>query len=247
MADRDDMALDPLLADALRAERAEVDAIAGRLTGARERVLEGVLARVLRDGVAPPAAAVRPRRVTPRRAAIAVAAASALLGAGVGFAVGRGTRGPARPETSTAAVVPVHADAGPHPQRLPTATDAAPPSREPAAAIPDAPPARRRAGSRADARRELDEPLLIDQARAALRRRLLDDAMSALREHERRYPRGQLVEEREVLLIEALLMAGRGDDARARIERYQREFPDGLLREHVRSLDRAPDGSSVPE
>jgi hypothetical protein len=83
----------------------------------------------------------------------------------------------------------------------------------------------------------MNEPLLIDRARVALRRRLLDDAALALERHGRDFPDGQLVEEREVLLIEVAVVRGDTDAARARIAAYRARFPDGFLRTTVDALD----------
>jgi outer membrane protein assembly factor BamD (BamD/ComL family) len=93
----------------------------------------------------------------------------------------------------------------------------------------------------------MNEPLLIDQARVALRRGLVDEAFLALERHEREFPDGQLVEEREVLFIEAELQKGRLDAARARVARYHRRFPHGLFAAHVdRLVAPVPDLAPTP-
>jgi outer membrane protein assembly factor BamD (BamD/ComL family) len=90
----------------------------------------------------------------------------------------------------------------------------------------------------------MNEPLLIDRARAALRRRLLDEATLALDRHAREFPAGQLVEEREVLRIEVAVVRGDLDAARALAAAYRARFPDGFLRGTVDALD--PDRPARP-
>jgi outer membrane protein assembly factor BamD (BamD/ComL family) len=106
-------------------------------------------------------------------------------------------------------------------------------------AAPPAPAPRHRPSA------DLNEPLLVDQARAALRRKLPDEAILALERHQREFPDGQLVEEREVLFIEAELMKGETAAAQARIARYLARFPHGLLRGYVESL--APAAPPLPQ
>ena len=77
------------------------------------------------------------------------------------------------------------------------------------------------------------EPLLIDRARAALRRGLIDEALATLMRHERIHPSGALAEERDVLIIEAYVAQKTTTLARRRIERYRREHPAGFLRARV--------------
>jgi len=193
-----------------RAYRAE-RALVDPVEGAPERVLAGALARV----AAPPRGPVLLRRAS------ALVASAAVAGV-VGYALGRRELPPAPPPPVPISVTvrePV-----PLPLIVPVVTPAPAPVQlkvQPRLAGP-----------------ELNEPLLIDQARAALRRRLVDEAIAALRRHEQLYPEGQLVEEREVLFIEAELLRGERAAARARIERYRQRFPDGLLRQHVETLAR---------
>ena len=48
-------------------------------------------------------------------------------------------------------------------------------------------------------------------------------------EHERRYPQGLLVQEREAMAVRALLLLKRHEDARARADRFRARFPDSVL------------------
>jgi outer membrane protein assembly factor BamD (BamD/ComL family) len=77
------------------------------------------------------------------------------------------------------------------------------------------------------------EPLLIDHARAALRRGLIDEALTTLMRHERLHPTGAFAEERDVLVIEAYVAQHDTVRARRRIDRYRRDYPDGFLHARV--------------
>lgn len=68
------------------------------------------------------------------------------------------------------------------------------------------------------------ERRLIDTARSALARRDATSALAALDEHARAFPRGQLVEMREALAVQALVQAGKSDEARARATRFHRRY-----------------------
>lgn len=60
-----------------------------------------------------------------------------------------------------------------------------------------------------------------------------DEALVTLMEHERRFPTGELAEERDVLIIDAYLRAGKPVLAKRRIDRYRIDHPDGVLRARV--------------
>jgi hypothetical protein len=77
------------------------------------------------------------------------------------------------------------------------------------------------------------EAALLFEARKALPH----DAASSLKlleEHARRYPKGVLVPEREVLAIEALRALGRTSEADARLARFEARYPDSLHLERLR-------------
>jgi hypothetical protein len=82
------------------------------------------------------------------------------------------------------------------------------------------------------------EAQTIDGARAALVRGRTSDALHTLMSHERRFPHGQLAEERDVLIIEAYIAAGEPSLARTRLERYRAERPDGVHRARVDAAER---------
>ena len=77
------------------------------------------------------------------------------------------------------------------------------------------------------------ERLLVEQATSALGRGQGGDALAAVEEHARRFPKGQLVEERESVAIRALVLLNRKPEALARAERFRIAFPDSLLLEVV--------------
>ena len=70
---------------------------------------------------------------------------------------------------------------------------------------------------------------LLDVARGALARGEAAEALTAVDRHAREYPDGALVEEREALAIKSLVALGRRDEARARAQRFEQRFPNGLL------------------
>lgn len=61
-------------------------------------------------------------------------------------------------------------------------------------------------------------------------------ALSLVVDHEKAYPNGTLVEERDALRIDALLAAGRTRDAHERASRFRARYPGSL---HTARLDRA--------
>jgi hypothetical protein len=126
-----------------------------------------------------------------------------------------------RPEPAASSV----ASAEP-PRREPPAVPRA--SSEPAPAARQstapAPPANAESGSTLAAERQL-----LDVARRAVTEEDGAAALAAVTEHERRYPNGLLVQEREVMAVHALALLGRSEDARARADRFRSRFPTSLL------------------
>lgn len=106
----------------------------------------------------------------------------------------------------------------------------------PVASLPEAPPPAASSGRALSATTQLDrestlavERGLLDSARSAMMRGEPADAERILRQHEARFPRGELREEREALVIKALVRTGRIDEARELAEHFRREFPSSLL------------------
>jgi len=76
---------------------------------------------------------------------------------------------------------------------------------------------------------------LVQQAQRAL----ADNPTRALELTDRaddRFPSGALVQEREVVAIEALVQLGRHDDARARAGHFLRRFPGSVHQRHIETL-----------
>jgi hypothetical protein len=73
----------------------------------------------------------------------------------------------------------------------------------------------------------------LQPAREALARDDFTAALAATSAHERAFPRGRLVEEREALRIVALAGARRGDEARRAAAAFHARFPASLLQKRV--------------
>jgi hypothetical protein len=73
------------------------------------------------------------------------------------------------------------------------------------------------------------ERTIIDVAQTAVARSDSESALATLAKHQREFPHGQLAEEREWLAIQALNLAGRRDEARARAAAFRRTFPQSLM------------------
>jgi hypothetical protein len=73
------------------------------------------------------------------------------------------------------------------------------------------------------------ERKILQPARAALAAGDVSSALAAIGEHARRFPAGQLAEEREALRVEALLNAHRTDEARAAAADFREQFPRSVL------------------
>lgn len=84
------------------------------------------------------------------------------------------------------------------------------------------------------AARDAERSLLM-RAQVALTRSLPGDALTALHEHRRRYPRGQLSEEREALWVQALAASGDPHTQSAAASFLQR-YPDSIFREAVEAV-----------
>jgi hypothetical protein len=87
------------------------------------------------------------------------------------------------------------------------------------------------------------ERALLDVARGAIERQDGAAALAATREHERRFPSGMLVQEREAMAVRALVLLGRRDEARARTDRFRARFPGSVLMPALESQVGAPAAS----
>jgi hypothetical protein len=152
-----------------------------------------------------------------------------LVGATVG-AGGYGTlqavrhRAPAQPVTAPRAPEPPAARPAPLPEPpLPQVVSPPPPAPQ---VVPRVPGENRDQSLAAERK-------LLEGARSALVQGDDDAAITSLRRHARVFPQGQLAEEREALLIRALV--GRGDHAQARqrARRFHKQHPRSLFSEVV--------------
>jgi hypothetical protein len=79
----------------------------------------------------------------------------------------------------------------------------------------------------------LEELRLLDRARRFDRRGDYHAALASTREHQRRFSNGRLVEEREALLIRALMGLGRAAEAGEAAMLFRRRFPHSVLLETI--------------
>ena len=75
----------------------------------------------------------------------------------------------------------------------------------------------------------LAEQALLRSARRGIAKRDFVNALRTVRQHEQRYPQGRLSEERELLRVQALALAGRTDEAEKAAARFRSTFPHSLM------------------
>ncbi len=155
----------------------------------------------------------------------AIGAATLAIGFGAGIGTAHLLLPPreAHSEAAPAASVVVHVDASAMPNMPP-----APPvtSAPPAPVVASATHTPLTSRPRGDLAKERE---LLDVARAALARGRYADALAAAELHETKWPRGYLVEEREVVFVQALAAAGRRQEAETKAERFRKRFPRSML------------------
>jgi hypothetical protein len=83
------------------------------------------------------------------------------------------------------------------------------------------------------------ERALLDVARVSLSQGDAPHALEAIARHEKQFPAGLLVEEREALAIRALAVEGRNAEARARAVRFEQRYPESLALPSVRAAVQA--------
>lgn len=157
---------------------------------------------------------------------LGVLALSMLAVGGAAYLLGSQPASRAVPAVPARAPAPAPSAEQPARSSLPAAL----PSTEPEVPAPSAsaPPAE---SSRAApvASSAPSEAELLEQARAALKTNP-SRALQRVNEHARRFPRGVLVQEREVLAIQALRQLGRDAEAERRAEAFARAFPGSAFR-----------------
>lgn len=174
----------------------------------QHRAASQARARSARTALAPPAAVFpRPRRVAPAP----VPHPSDLLAADT---TTEGTAAPSAPATSP-----------PVPRAAPVRPAPAAVAVPMAVAAPGSP-----GGTLAN------ESLLIEGARARIGEGKPARALVLLVRHAQQFPRGQLVEEREALWVQALVQEGATAEARERAMQFERRFPQSIQRDSVRAV-----------
>jgi hypothetical protein len=85
------------------------------------------------------------------------------------------------------------------------------------------------------------ERILLDEARAALAQGDPARAIDRLERHRRTFPQPLLAEERDAMWVQALVKAGRYDEARGRASTFRKRSPDSLFSSVVDSaIDSIP-------
>lgn len=172
------------------------------------------------------AASMSPTSLAAR--SIALAATTFVLGGVVGAVATVALRSPPAPRI-------VYVERPPASALGPVATETAPiattlppiaPAPAPTVRAPSSTTASTSATSPADSLGV--ERRLLDGARATLGSGDAREALRQLHEHEQRFARGRLVEEREALVIQALANVGRADDARERARAFQSRWPTSV-------------------
>jgi len=122
----------------------------------------------------------------------------------------------------------------------PSHSATAPETPSPALSIAPVKP-RRTEGSASASPTGESEVQLIGRAQQLVRSQP-QAALALCREHARKFPKGMLVQEREVLIVEALQRLGQEEEARKKSESFLKENPDTALRNKVEHLttDAAP-------
>ncbi|HEX3852896.1 MAG TPA: hypothetical protein VHW01_18160 [Polyangiaceae bacterium] len=81
---------------------------------------------------------------------------------------------------------------------------------------------------------------VLQPARAAVARGDFSAALSSIAEHRRRFPDGQLSEEREALRVQALSGLGRTEEATRAASAFRKRFPGSVLISRMQALRQAP-------
>ncbi len=183
----------------------------------------------------PPSAPASP--AAPAAQALGVGGVRRVLGIFlVGAAVGAGGYGVLQavrqPAPAQPAALPIARETVPPPTPEPSALQVEPPPT-PAPRVSVREPGESRDQRLAAERR------LLEQARTALVNGNADAAIVSLRRHARVFADGQLAEERDALLIRALVSTGDYAQARARTSRFHRQHPRSLFFETVEQAIRS--------
>jgi hypothetical protein len=216
----------------LEAERCRGD-VAPHLSDA---ILRGVLTARL-PGAAPPAPPA-PKVDAPRsplrwKVPMWTVPAALVVGAVAGGLAVRAQTPPAPPRLTPlpAMSIVIAAPAAPPKAAEPIASPSAEPSTSPSAEPPRHPSAAPSAAASAEPKSDTmpRERALLDVARTAFGKRDPRATIAALEQHRREFPNGKLAEERDALMIEALVEAGRGSEAKQRGAEFKASHPKSIL------------------
>ncbi len=232
--------LDPDLASLLDAEREILPAdgeVKARILTRVERTLGlgGPGSSGGGNGGAPSSGGGGPARAVAGLTGKPLALVAFLFGAAAGAGAVAGLRPASPPQIIQ---VPVFVTA-PLPSALPPLAGASAHEAQDVSPPPASASAPARASSDAPGRapgKDVDlaaERAVLEVARNAVGRGQGAAALAALERHAAEFPRGRLAEEREALWIQALQIAGRSAEARARAERFRARFPKSFLRPAV--------------
>jgi hypothetical protein len=138
------------------------------------------------------------------------------------------------------------------PEAVPAPASSEQPSRAPAPPIAAQSPTTGRSVAAIDAAGERVTPArpssssdaysvelaLLQRARGAVAGGRFTAALSAISEHERRFPAGHLSEEREALRIKALAGSGKDGEAQRAAAKFRAEFPNSVLSPRIEAATR---------
>jgi hypothetical protein len=184
--------------------------------------------------VSGPFAIVRPRKRAGQAAIVAALLAACVA---LAYAAYRGRTRPSPPPVETPAAIQSAPAESPAALPVPDSS-AAIASAEPAASASTAPMAKPRSASPSASAK--DEALLEEHALLAQARRALDsspsETLARVAEHQKRFPGGTLVVEREFLRISALARLGRAAQARAARDVFVAQWPRSAYRAEIDRL-----------
>ncbi len=195
------------------------------------------------------AAAAPRRRLGPRAGLLAALAVGTAFGAGghavVSFAIGAATPAsapearptPTRPKRAATSAAMLRAASPPVPSAASSSLSAEEVRRDTSTSTRPSPPPTTVSHERGLA----DELTELEKARHAISAGMPDEALRTLRVHAQRSPSSALVQEREALMVKALVAAGRTVEARAAAEKFFSRYPASTLRATVeRAVEAIP-------
>lgn len=167
-----------------------------------------------------------------------VATVSTLVAGVVTFQAGRAYERANAPPPPPAAVVPVAPVAVAPPPPVLEEKPAPAPQVKPA--VKAAPPKVEEAAAPAEPPKQVDELDALQEAMESVRAGKPGDALAKLERHAKDFPDSPLAQERDVLIIEALVSLGRNADARVRADEFRKKWPTSTHLVRIETLLRKP-------